>query len=70
MTRPEYYGGPRDGERYRRPVAPGEQLVVLAYDVPPPACRPAGHVYALRHRRDGRPVLACVGPAPALPQAA
>lgn len=62
--RPEFVGGPRDGEQYRRAVADGERLVVLAYDALPGA---PGYLYALAMNAAGRAVLRCLGTAPPLP---
>lgn len=62
--RPQFLGGPRCGETYRRAVAADERLVVLAYD--PPAGAP-GHVYALGLSAAGRAVLRWLGTAPPLP---
>jgi hypothetical protein len=65
--RPQFFGGWRDGQLYRRPVLPHERLIVLAFDEATPDHDAQAHTYELRRRRDGRPVLACIGAAPPLP---
>ncbi len=61
---PQFFGGWRDGQFYRRPVLPHERLLVLAYDEATPDHDAQAHAYELRRRPDGRPVLACIGAAP------